>query len=108
MALHDGNELSVEDRKTITRLYQFRDTNRISAQNARGDCRRIIARPKHHSTHLLKLRQESFEIAVRRNQNKPTGSRVVQYSRIALTGETISQCALGSGEKMGQNFYELR
>lgn len=98
-----GRELSLENDHLTVRSGQFSDTNRITPKYVSRDLCWIIARTKNHDLGAWEVLQQTFKVAVRRDQNEVMRSREFQNSPIAKTRKPISKRTLRFREQVARN-----
>src|SRR5450759_3237948 len=97
-----GSKLTVENDQMNLGVGQLSNTDRIAPKHFGRNLSWIIAGTKNDDPGAGDLRQQTFEIAIRRDQDQVVSGSVVQHPRIAGTSQPVSERALGRGEKVAQ------
>src|SRR5450759_4182294 len=94
--------LTVENDQMNLGVGQLSNTDRIAPKHFGRNLSWIIAGTKNDDPGAGDLRQQTFEIAIRRDQDQVVSGSVVQNPPIAGTSQPVSERALGLGEKVAQ------
>jgi hypothetical protein len=100
--------LFVEDYKLLLGVDQFRDKDGITPKHFSRDLSRIIAGAENNDLGAGDLAQQTFEIAVCRDQDEVVNGGVVQNGAVAGAGEPVSNCAFRLREQVVQKLNQLR
>ena len=98
--------LLMENNHLILGVLQFRKTDRIAPEHLGGHVRGVIARSKYHHLGAGNLSQQSFEIAVCRDQDEVVSYSVVQNPVIPNADKPVSKGAFGFREQIAQQLNQ--
>jgi len=94
--------LLLENHQMILGVGQLSDTDRIAPEDLGRDIGRIIARTENNDPSARKLLQQTFEIAICRNQDKVVSRGIVQNPTISGACEPVSKRTFGPREQVAQ------
>jgi hypothetical protein len=103
-----GQKLPVEDDQVILRTGQLSDTDRIAPKHLGRNLGWIIAGPENNDIGARDSAQQTFEIAVRRDQDKIGCGGEFENPEIARTSKPVSKRPFGLREKIAQQFHQPR
>jgi hypothetical protein len=97
-----GQQLSVENDQMILGFGQLSDADRIAPKHLGRNIRWIIAPTENDDLGSRDLAQQTFEVAISRDQDEVVSGCVVKNPPIASTGKPVSKRTFGLGEQVLQ------